>query len=344
MDEAMICKSKFKREENCNCNKKIQFTSEDFSSDDGKPENYEQIGEQIGEGTYGVVFKARHIDGNTSKNEIVAMKRVIIPNYEGEGIPGTLLREISLLKSLKNQNIVSLLDIYTSRKESCFYLFLIFEHLEQDLASYVTNHPPPGLCPNRIKEITYFILKGTDFLHSNRVVHRDLKPSNVLVSKDGQIKLADFGLARIYESSVNLTTTVVTLWYRSPEVLLCTSYASSVDIWSIGCIFAELFTRKALITGNSEIDQLCKIFQLIGSPKREEWPSNCPINYEIVSKFKPTPIELLVPNICSPGKELMIKMLTFNPKDRVNAKDALIDDYFDDFCIANLKYPEKRSH
>lgn len=354
LNEAIKCRSKCKRQENCN-HKKIPFTSENFSPDDGTEsdaENYERIS-QIGEGTYGVVFKARDLrstrhnsggaesrDGTTSNvytNEVVAMKRVTVPLYEEEGIPVTLLREISLLKSLENYshpNIVRLLDICTGkrlRKES-FYLYLIFEHVEQDLASYLANCPPPGLCPSRIKEVAYFILKGIDFLHSNRIVHRDLKPSNVLVSKDGQIKLADFGLARIYESSVSLTTTVVTLWYRSPEVLLCTSYASSIDIWSIGCIFAELFTRKALITGNSEADQLSKIFQLIGSPKREEWPSDCSIKYEIVSNFKPTPIEVLVPNICSQGKELLMKMLTFNPKERISGKDALLSDYFNEYA------------
>ena len=209
------------------------------------------------------------------------MKRVTVPfQEEEEGIPIGLLREIVLLKSLEGYsqpNIVNLLDICSGKRltRDKFHLYLIFEHVEQDLAAYLENYPSPGLCPSRIKEIALFILKGIDFLHSNQIVHRDLKPSNVLVAKSGQIKLADFGLARIYESSVSLTATVVTFWDRSPKVLIRTRYASSVDIWSIGCIFAELFTRQALIPGRSEAEQLQKIFQLIGSPPAKDWPEDC---------------------------------------------------------------------
>lgn len=335
----------------CNYKKKISYQSTDHVDDgnESDAENYERIS-RIGEGTYGVVFKARDLrskdNAHNTTNEVVAMKRVTVPLYEEEGIPVTLLREISLLKSLENYshpNIVKLLDICTGKRlrKEAFYLYLIFEHVEQDLASYLSNCPSPGLCPSRIKEVTYFILKGIDFLHSNRIVHRDLKPSNVLVAKSGQIKLADFGLARIYESSVSLTTTVVTLWYRSPEVLLCTSYASTIDIWSIGCIFAELFTRRALIPGNSEAEQLQKIFQVIGSPPMKDWPEDCTIKYEMVSKFKPTPIETLVPNICSQGSVLIMKMLTFNPKERISAKDALNSDYFDEYGNHPPYYEER---
>lgn len=332
LNEKIKRNSKFKnRGGNC-IHKNIPLISETFSPE-SNVKKYERIS-QIGEGTYGVVFKARNCNSD-SKNEIVAMKRINVPYHKEEGISRILLREISLLKTIENYshpNIVKLLDIYTPKTEF-FYLhvYLIFEYLEQDLASYLKKCPTPGLCPDRIKEITYFILKGIDFLHSNRIVHRDLKPSNILVSKDGRIKIADFGLAKIYESSVNLTTTVVSLWYRSPEVLLCTSYASSIDIWSIGCIFAELFIREALISGNSELDQLRKIFQIIGSPERREWPLNCCIKYEFVSKFKQKPIEFLVPNICSQGKELIMKMLIFNPEERISAKDALTNNYFEEY-------------
>ena len=299
----VIKESKSKRNPVCHHQKVQPPFPNEVQNEDGAEsdaENYERISE-IGAGTYGVVFKARDLRSKDHKNqstanEVVAMKRVTVPCHEEEGIPIGLLREIALLKSLESYshpNIVKLLDICTGKRlrREKFHLYLIFEHVEQDLAAYLENCPSPGLCPSRIKEIAFFILKGIDFLHSNRIVHRDLKPSNVLVAKSGQIKLADFGLARIYESSVSLTTTVVTLWYRSPEVLLRTSYASSVDIWSIGCIFAELFTRQALIPGRSEAEQLQKIFQLIGSPPAKHWPEDCTIRYEIVSKFKPTPIE-----------------------------------------------------
>ena len=144
----------------------------------------------------------------------------------------------------------------------------------QDLNLYIERCPPPGLAPDRIKDIMWQILSGVDFLHSHRIVHRDLKPQNILVSREGSVKLADFGLARIYDFSSLLTTVVVTLWYRSPEILLGTTYATPVDLWSCGCILAELFLRRPLFPGQYEVDQLGKIFGVLGTPSEAEWPPN----------------------------------------------------------------------
>lgn len=148
------------------------------------------------------------------------------------------------------------------------------------------------------------ILTGVDFLHSNRIVHRDLKPANILITNKGQIKLADFGLARIYQQTQLLTAVVVTLWYRSPEVLLQSSYASPVDIWSCGCIFAELYSRKPLFAGQSENDQLCKIFDTIGAPHKSEWPSDLTVPLSNFASFKRRDLKSIIKDICSDGKEL----------------------------------------
>lgn len=148
------------------------------------------------------------------------------------------------------------------------------------------------------------ILTGVDFLHSNRIVHRDLKPANILVTNKGQVKLADFGLARIYQQAQRFTAVVVTLWYRAPEVLLASSYASPVDIWSVGCIFAELYNRKPLFCGQSENDQLCKIFDTIGAPQQSEWPTDLSVPWENFKPFKRRDLKSIIRDICPNGKEL----------------------------------------
>lgn len=298
--------------------------------------NYQQLSE-IGSGAYGVVYRAR--DLRSATQDVVAIKKVTVP-LTSEGVPVTLLREIGLLKSLESfnhPNIVRLLDICHGRRlerEKFLMIYLVFEHMDQDLASYLSRVPSPGICPEKIKEIIYFILNGVDFLHSNRIVHRDLKPQNVLISRSGQIKLADFGLARLYEQTQSLTTVVVTLWYRAPEVLLLTSYASPVDIWSVGCIFAELFNRRPLIKGDSEVDQIQKIFQMIGSPKRSEWPSASALRYEAIASGygDGMPIQKSVPDMCSQdSKSLLKSMLTFDPNVRITAQDALKHPYFSEY-------------
>jgi serine/threonine protein kinase len=149
------------------------------------------------------------------------------------------------------------------------------------------------------------LLTGVDFLHSNRIVHRDLKPANILVTNDGQVKLADFGLARIYQQTQPLTAVVVTLWYRAPEVLLQSSYASPVDVWSCGCIFSELYTRLPLFCGKSENDQLCKIFEILGAPQQSEWPKELSLPWTTFSNFRKIDFEHIIKDICPDGKDLL---------------------------------------
>lgn len=176
----------------------------------------------------------------------------------------------------------------------------------------------------------YQIMLGVDFLHSNRVVHRDLKPHNILVTSQGKVKLADFGLARVYGFQMALTSVVVTLYYRAPEVLLQDTYCSKVDIWSCACIFAELYTRRPMLKGISEIDQLCKIFELIGMPSEEDWPRNISVPR---SSFQPYPgqlLETVVPDIEPMAKDLLQRMLIFNQQIRPSAEEILKHPYFQD--------------
>jgi cyclin-dependent kinase len=194
-------------------------------------ERYQKM-EKIGEGTYGVVYKAK----DRVTGEIIALKKIRL-EAEDEGIPSTAIREISLLKELQHPNIVRLYDVvHTERK-----LTLVFEFLDQDLKKYL-DVCDSGLGLPILKSFLYQLLTGVAFCHHHRVLHRDLKPPNLLINREGQLKLADFGLARAFGIPVrSYTHEVVTLWYRAPDVLLGSrKYSTPVDIWSVGCIFAEM--------------------------------------------------------------------------------------------------------
>ncbi|XP_012938757.2 cyclin-dependent kinase 4 [Aplysia californica] len=249
-------------------------------------------------------------------------------------MPMAAIREISLLKQLENTehpNIVKLLDVHhqaVSDRDIC--LSLVFEFIDQDLNSYLERCPPPGLGPDRIRDLMIQMVNGIYFLHSNRIVHRDLKPQNILITGEGILKLADFGLARIYASDMQLTSVVVTLWYRAPEVLLTGQYATAVDMWSCGCIFAELYNRKPLFKGNSEGDQLKKIFDVIGLPDLSEWPEAAVLLWGSFRPTLPPPINHFVTEIDNQAKDLLEKLLIFNPERRISAREALHHGYFRD--------------
>lgn len=228
-------------------------------------------------GTYGVVYKA--LD-RLHDNRIVALKKIRL-EAEDEGVPSTAIREISLLKEMRDPNIVRLLNIVHADSHK---LYLVFEFLDLDLKKYMEalpvsdggrGRPLPegtsgelatlGLGSDIIKKFMSQLCHGVRFCHSHRVLHRDLKPQNLLIDKEGNLKLADFGLARAFGVPLRTYThEVVTLWYRSPEILLGgRQYSTGVDMWSVGCIFAEMCTRKALFPGDSEIDEIFKIFRSV---------------------------------------------------------------------------------
>lgn len=251
-------------------------------------------------------------------------------------MPSTAIREISLLKELKHPNVVCLLDVVLADKK----LYLVFEFLTQDLKKYLDSSKdllPPGL----VKSYLWQLLQGITYCHTHRILHRDLKPQNLLIDSEGSIKLADFGLARAFGLPVRTYThEVVTLWYRAPEILLGTKfYSTSVDVWSIGCIFAEMVTRRALFPGDSEIDQLFRIFRTLGTPDESIWPgvSQLPDYKSMFPRWESQNISEVIPNIDSDAKDLFLKLLTYDPYRRISAKAAVSHSYFNNVKI--LKPP-----
>ncbi|RYR17390.1 hypothetical protein Ahy_B03g062153 isoform C [Arachis hypogaea] len=332
-------------------------------------EQYEKV-EKIGEGTYGVVYKAR----DRVTNETIALKKIRL-EQEDEGVPSTAIREISLLKEMQHRNIVRytsancflvigyliinevdflnanskaiehrelLQDVVHSEKR----LYLVFEYLDLDLKKHMDSSPEFAKDPRQVKVFLYQILCGIAYCHSHRVLHRDLKPQNLLIDRSSNaLKLADFGLARAFGIPVRTFThevcvptyvgflsfmeiikfwnlwalvqerNVVTLWYRAPEILLGSHhYSTPVDVWSVGCIFAEMVNQRPLFPGDSEIDELFKIFRLVLNDFFDD-------------------LATVVPTLEPAGLDLLSSMLRLDPSKRITARSALEHEYFKDIKL-----------
>eukprot|EP00921_Rhytidocystis_pertsovi_P012371 GHVQ01020088.1.p1 GENE.GHVQ01020088.1~~GHVQ01020088.1.p1 ORF type:complete len:299 (-),score=34.79 GHVQ01020088.1:40-936(-) len=283
-------------------------------------EKYNKL-EKIGEGTYGVVYKAQDSSG-----EMFALKKIRL-EAEDEGIPSTAIREISLLKELQHCNIVRLCDvIHTERR-----LTLVFEYLDQDLKKLL-DVCDGGLEASMTKAFLYQLLRGIAYCHQHRVLHRDLKPQNLLINREGALKLADFGLARAFGIPVrSYTHEVVTLWYRAPDVLMGSKkYSTPVDIWSVGCIFAEMSNGRPLFPGTNDEDQLVKIFKVLGTARSEDWPSivELPEWKAAFPKYEQVSWSSVVPSLDPLGVDLLSRMLKYDPLQRLSARQALEHEYF----------------
>eukprot|EP00092_Neocalanus_flemingeri_P046247 GFUD01052009.1.p1 GENE.GFUD01052009.1~~GFUD01052009.1.p1 ORF type:complete len:305 (-),score=76.85 GFUD01052009.1:178-1092(-) len=286
-------------------------------------QKYEKL-EKIGEGTYGTVFKAK----NRESGEIVALKRVRLDD-DDEGVPSSALREICLLKELKHKNIVALYDVLHSERK----LTLVFEHCDQDLKKYFDSLNGE-IDTDVVKSLMYQLLRGLNYCHTHNVLHRDLKPQNLLINKNGELKLADFGLARAFGIPVRCySAEVVTLWYRAPEILLGSQkYSCPIDIWSLGTIFAEMINKKPLFQGDSEIDQLFRIFRVLTTPTEETWPgvTSLPDFKPSFPNWNTNNLSTSMKDCCPMALDLLQQCLVYDPSKRVSAKAALRHQYFND--------------
>nr|GMD55385.1 probable serine/threonine-protein kinase At1g54610 isoform X2 [Ipomoea batatas] len=235
--------------------------------------------EKIGQGTYSSVYKARDLDNG----KMVALKKVRFDNFQPESVR-FMAREITVLRRLDHPNIMKLEGIITSRSSCSIYL--VFEYMEHDLSGLLSC-PDVKFSDSQIKCFMKQLLSGLEHCHSRGVMHRDIKVSNILVNNEGVLKIGDFGLANFVSarSKQPMTSRVVTLWYRPPELLLgATKYGETVDLWSAGCVFAELFFGRPLLKGRTEVEQLHKIFKLCGSPSDDYWEQS---KLPLAAIFKP---------------------------------------------------------
>eukprot|EP00928_Gymnodinium_smaydae_P027022 TRINITY_DN21034_c0_g3_i1.p2 TRINITY_DN21034_c0_g3~~TRINITY_DN21034_c0_g3_i1.p2 ORF type:complete len:325 (-),score=64.24 TRINITY_DN21034_c0_g3_i1:140-1114(-) len=283
--------------------------------------------EKLGEGTYGKVYKAEHRE----TGGMYAIKKIRIV-YEDEGVPSTAIREVSLLKECDHPNVIKLHDVFS--KPSALYL--VFEFLDMDLKTYFRRHGA-FVDPAALQSAAFQCFRGVEFCHGHRILHRDLKPQNVLIDvATHRLKITDFGLARAFSVPLRAYThEVVTLWYRAPEILLGVSkYATPTDVWSLGCVLAEMATSQALFPGDSEIDTIFKVFRLLGTPDDDVWPGVSSLRdyKQEFPKWKDTElveVRRRGPGLGDAGVQLIRTCLRYNPVDRPSARRLLRDPFFD---------------
>ncbi|GAV99663.1 Pkinase-domain-containing protein [Lentinula edodes] len=301
---------------------------------------------KLGEGTFGEVHKAIQ----KATNRVVALKRILMHN-EKEGMPVTALREIIILKALRHECIIEILDMFVvhSTENEPMSVYMVFPYMDHDLAGLLENERVK-LQPSQIKLYMKQLLEGTEYMHRNNILHRDMKAANLLISNTGSLRIADFGLARAFDAEEykgapyttfdgrerrerKYTNCVVTRWYRPPELLLgARNYGGEVDIWGIGCVFGEMFSRRPILPGNSDVDQLDRIWGLCGTPNQHTWPNYDKLpGCDGMKRFTATTsrrIKQLYESIGPETVDLLDQLLICNPKERISASQALEHDYF----------------
>mmetsp|Transcript_42520 Transcript_42520/g.51634 ORF Transcript_42520/g.51634 Transcript_42520/m.51634 type:complete len:373 (+) Transcript_42520:207-1325(+) len=305
---------------------------------------YEKL-EKLGAGTFGKVYKV--VCKRTG--QYFALRRERWGGYDDDGVQSLHLREIALLKELSEcRFIVKLVKV---QKLNVNYLNMFFEYCDCNLREFIRRsgtevvpyrslperyRSPEPLPKNTVKSLTYQIVKGVEYLHAHGVMHRDLKPDHILIhsvdSETRTIKICDLGLARSFQVPVERAYTheVVTLWYRPPEILLGSWYYSTpVDVWSVGCIFAELATKQPLFPGDSEIGQTIEIFKTCGTPDEEVWPGVSKLHdWHVFPNFRPQDLAEKVPQLDDNGIDLLQRFLVCDPSSRLSAQEALHHPYF----------------
>lgn len=298
-------------------------------------DNYKKLNE-IEEGTYGLVFRAQC----KQTGDIVALKKLKL-SHEREGFPVTSLREIATLLGSHHENIVNVREVVVGQELS--NVFIVMDYMEHDLRTLMDSDLDQSIFTlGESKEIIRQVLSAVEHLHKHWIVHRDLKTSNLLLSNRGKVQVADFGLARrLGPRAEQLTPVVVTLWYRAPELLLGDkSYTSAIDMWSVGCILAELLLGRPLLPGKTEIDQIDWIFRVFGYPDELTWPeckklsglssisaakyiSIPPAIYNLNAIFTKRHIPL-----SDAGYDLLLRCFEYDPKKRITAREALGHEWF----------------
>lgn len=293
-----------------------------------KADSFEKL-DKIGQGTYSNVYRARDLGRN---GKLVALKKVRFDTFQKESVR-FMAREIVFLRRLNHPNVMKLEGVITNRLSCSIYL--VFEYMEHDLSGLLSC-PDIKFTGSQIKCYMKQLLNGVEHCHERGIMHRDIKTSNILVNNDGILKIADFGLANYTSSRQRrepLTSRVVTLWYRPPELLLgSTNYGPSIDLWSVGCVFAELNMGKPILKGRTEVEQLHKIFKLCGSPQSDEFwrKSKLPL---ASSMFKPQhPYQSTLKERCKElpksAVQLLETLLSIEPLKRGTIPSAMDSEYF----------------
>ncbi|KAM4605222.1 serine/threonine-protein kinase MAK-like [Polymixia lowei] len=277
---------------------------------------------QLGDGTYGSVLMGK----SNESGELVAIKRMKRKFYSWDECMN--LREVKSLKKLSHANVVKLKEVIREND----YLYFVFEYMKENLYQLMKEREEKMFSEKEIRNILFQVLSGLAFVHKHGYFHRDMKPENLLCMGPELVKIADFGLAREIRSQPPYTDYVSTRWYRAPEVLLkSNSYSSPIDIWAVGCIMAELYTLRPLFPGNSEVDEIFKICQVLGTLKKWDWPEGYNLAASMHFRFPrcvPTSLRSLVPNASGEAIALMTDMLQWDPDKRPTAVQALRYPYF----------------
>eukprot|EP01063_Lacrimia_lanifica_P011284 TRINITY_DN1809_c1_g1_i1.p1 TRINITY_DN1809_c1_g1~~TRINITY_DN1809_c1_g1_i1.p1 ORF type:complete len:391 (+),score=184.45 TRINITY_DN1809_c1_g1_i1:135-1307(+) len=307
--------------------KPIGYGKKEYTVHGGKfivDEKYDMY-KTVGTGAYGIVCSA--VD--TSTSEKVAIKK--IGKVFDDLVDGKrILREIKLLSFLNHENIISIKDLLRPIDRDTFEdIYFASELMDTDLHQIIRSKQK--LTDEHHQYFIYQALRALKYIHSANVLHRDLKPGNLLVNGNCDLLICDFGLARGYAKN-ELTDYVVTRWYRPPELLLLSNhYSPAVDIWSIGCILAELLNRKPLFPGRDYINQINIITDALGVPCQEdmeEIKSEEAVRYlKSIKKKEALPLSRLVPSASKQAQDLIEKMLVFNPNKRITAEEAVAHPY-----------------